>query len=500
MSNYDFTHLHVHSHGSMLDGYSTSEEYIEAAIKNGQKALGQSDHGNLFTAYEFIHLANKKGIKPIVGCEFYVAPENPEGAFCQDPVYYLIDKQGNPLRKKDDVSRNGAYLHLSVWAINMTGLNNLFKLSTLSYDEKRQYKKTRVPRIDFDLLAQYSEGLVVSTGCPSSEISTRFRLGQDRKAYEYASRLKDVFGDRLFVEVMDHNMSIDLERDLLPKQLELSKKLGIPLIATNDAHYAHKHNAKNHEEMLAIQSGSKMSDPTYDEGGNRFAFNGNEYYLKTSQEMSELFPEDRFPGAIKNTLVVAEMAEEIKMPYNPRLRPQPNIPKEFENSYEYYKHLIKEGFKKKYGNASREVIEEARSRIKYEMDVVYSSDFIDYMLVVADYVNWNKEKFSTRNSHGDIMASSVGVGRGSVGGFIHAYLLGISDVDPIRFGLFSERFLSAGRGPQYRIEYDDGSFETHVVSNMFEVERNEKEKEKLYVHQLQVGDAVTVYDDEESCF
>lgn len=493
MSNYDFAHLHVHSHGSLLDGFSKPEEYIEAALKNGQKSLGLTDHGNNFLTYEFIKSANDKGIRPIPGCEFYVAPQNPEGAFCQERVFY-----GTPSQKKDDVSANGAYLHLTVWAINNTGLNNLFKLSTLSYDPNRQFMNTKKPRIDFDLLAEYSEGLVVSTGCPSSEVSTRLRLGQEKEAYEYASRLKDVFGDRLFVEIMDHKMTIDLEKSLLPQQMELSRKLGIPLLATNDAHYAYKDNAKPHEEMLALQTGSKMSELPYDEdGGTRFAFNGSGYYLKSSEEMYHLFPDHDFPNANKNTLLIAEMASDIKMQYNPHLKPTPFIPEGFDSSYSYYRHLIKKGLKERYGNHPAHIKEEAMRRAKYEMEVIYSSDFVDYMLVVESYLNWSKEKFSTRNSEGKIMASSIGAGRGSVGGSIHAYCLGISEVDPIRFGLFFERFLSAGRGPEYMIEFNDGSLEKHVASNSFLAQKNKEEREKMYVHQLSVGD--TVYYEQEHC-
>lgn len=488
MSNYDFTHLHVHSHGSLLDGYSTSEEYIEAAIKNNQKALGQSDHGNLFKGYEFLKLTKKAGITGILGCEFYVAPENPEGAFVQTPVFY-----GNEYQRGEDVSARGSYLHLSVWAVNNVGLNNLFKLSTKSYDPRRIVKK--YPRIDFDLLAEHSEGLVVSTGCPSSEISTRFRLGQDKAAYEYASRLKDVFGDRLFVEIMDHNMGISLEKDLLPKQLELSKKLNIPLLATNDAHYAYEHNHSIHEEMLALQTGSKMNEPTLDEGGSRFAFNGKEYYLKSSEDMARLFPERDFPGAIKNTMLIAEMATDVHISYDPNLRPAPQLPEGYSESVDYYKDLLKEGFKDRFKHAPKSVINEARERIQTELEVIHSSDFVDYMLVVEDYLNWYKETYSTRNAEGKIMASSIGPGRGSVGGSIHSFFLGISEVDPIRFGLFFERFLSAGRGPVFRLHYDDGTSEEHVVSNKVTVLRNGEEK-SLYVHQLQEGDLLVCEDEE----
>ena len=362
-------------------------------------------------------------------------------------------------------------------------------LSTLSNDPSRFYKK---PRIDFELLAEYSEGLIVSTGCPSSEISTRFLLGQDNKAYEYAGRLKEVFGDRLFVEVMDHNMSIDLERILLPKQIELSKKMGIPLLATNDCHYAHEHDSVPHEEMLCIQSGSRMSDLPSDNGGNRFAFNGNEYYLKSATEMNKLFPSDIFPNAVKNTLLVAEMASDLSLEFNPHLKPKPIIPPEFDSEVSYYKHLIKTGFKNRYGNAPKEVKEEAIRRNKEEFDVIYSSDFVGYMLVVRDYLEWAKENYSTRDEYNNILALSIGVGRGSVGGSVHAFELGISEIDPIKHDLIFERFLSAGRGATYRITYDDGTTEEIIVSEKKKVISEENEVATKYIHQLNIGDEIEV--------
>ena len=479
MSN-DFVHLHVHSHSSMLDGFGKPEEYLNAIKELGMPGLGITDHGNVHESYSLISQARQMDLVGIPGCEFYVAPINPEGARVKKPVYYGAngEKQGN-----NDVSGSGAYLHLTVWAYNSVGLHNLFRLSSMSNSIENFYMK---PRIDFEMLAEHSEGLIVSTGCPSGEISTRFLLGQDKLAYEYAGRLKDIFGDRLFVEIMDHSMDIDLERKLLPKQLELSKKMGLPLLATNDAHYTHKEDAIHHEEMLASQSGARMSDETYDSGGNRFAFQGSEYYLKSSDQMAELFPERDFPGATKNTLLIAEMAKDLSLEFNPELMPAPIIPPEFPNELEYYKHLLNEGFKIRYGNAPREVKEEAAKRSRYEMDVIYSSNFIGYMLTVREYLVWTRENFSTRDQNGDILALSVGIGRGSVGGSIHAYLLFISEIDPIKHDLVFERFLSAGRGSTYRITYDDGSYEDIVASG----EKSLADGEKKYIHQLAVGDEI----------
>lgn len=488
----EFVHLHVHSDNSMLDGFAKPKQYLQVASELGMKALGITDHGNVHGAYALLSQARDVGLTGVPGCEFYVAPINPEGARVKKPVYYGPNgtKQGN-----NDVSGSGAYLHLTVWAYNQEGMHNLFKLSTLSNQQENFYMK---PRIDFDMLAEHSAGLVVSTGCPSGEISTRFLLEQERAAYEYAGRLRDIFGDRLFVEIMDHSMNIDLERKLLPKQLELAKKMGLPLLATNDAHYAHKHDALHHEEMLCSQSGARMSDETYDDGGSRFAFQGNEYYLKTAEEMEAIFPEKDFPGATKNTLLVAEMAQDMKLDFNPDLMPEPIVPAEFKDEVDYYKHLINKGFKERYGSMSREVQAEAARRIKEEMEVIHSSNFIGYMLTVYEYLWWTRESFSTRNGAGAILAPSIGPGRGSVGGSVHAYCLYISEIDPVRWGTIFERFLSAGRGHTYEIQYDDGSSEEIIVSDTKTLlpdidgnfEQPDREPVKKYIHQLKVGDEV----------
>lgn len=484
MKKSDFASLHNHSErGSLLDGYGTIDEYLNVTEENGQKALGITDHGTGFALYDLITKARSRGITPVPGIEAYMAPASPEGAKAKRKIFYGKngEKSGN-----NDVSANGAYLHQTIWAINNTGMHNLFKLISLSNQTEHFYK---APRIDFNMLAEHSEGLVVATGCPSSEISTRFLLGQDKEAYQYAYRLKEVFGDRLFVEVMNHNMSIDLERRLLPKQLQLAKKLDLPLLATGDSHYAHKNHAKHHEELLCSQSGAKMSDETYDKGGSRFAFEGNEYYLKTTAEMEQLFPNNDFPNALTNTMLIAEMAQDITLDFDPDLKVKAIIPEGF-NEVTYLKHLSKEGFKKRYGNASREVQQEALKRFKEEFEVLHSSDFINYILTVQEYLDWAKKGYSTYNQEGEIIAYPVGVGRGSVGGSIIAFLIGISEVDPIRYDLLFSRFLSAGRGATYLVEYDDGTSEEIIVSETKKIKTEDGNSKEKYIHQLKLGDEV----------
>lgn len=291
-------------------------------------------------------------------------------------------------------------------------------------------------------------------------------------------------------------MSIDLERNLLPKQMKLSKDMGIPLLATNDSHYAMQSNSISHEEMLCAQSGSKMSDKTYDEGGSRFSFQGNEYYLKSAEEIAEIFPEKDFPGALSNSLLIAEMATDISLDYNPNLMPKPIVPDGFKDSVEYYKHLLQIGMKERYGNASRAKKAEAVRRSKKEFQVLHSSNFIDYMLVVYEYLKWTKDNYSIRDETGKILASALGTGRGSVGGSIHAYLLGISEVCPIDHDLIFERFLSAGRGATYKLTYEDGTTEEIIVSNEKTV-LSENGEEQKYIHQLKVGDIIVDESDEK---
>lgn len=496
MTEPEYVSLHTHTHNSMLDGYSKDSEYIQVASDFGMRGLGQSDHGNVFGLYGFIKKVRDAGMIPVPGCEFYMAPVNPEGAKLLEPVFY-----GNNGKRgaANDVSAGGAYLHITVWAYNNVGLTNLFKLSTLSNDPAHFFQR---PRIDFGMLADHAEGLVVATGCPSSEISTRFLLGQDQQAYNHANQLKEVFQDKLFMEIMDHNMPIDLERTLLPKQLEMARKLQLPLLATNDCHYAHKKDFKAHEEMLCVQSGSRMSDATYDEGGRRFAFSGDEYYLKSAQEMAALFPADEFPDALTNSLAITEMASDINLKFNPHLKPRPVIPPEFHDEVEYYRHLLKEGFKQRYGGKPREIQEEAMRRNKHEFEVIHSSDFIGYMLVVRDYLVHTRDLYSTKGKGDEILASSIGVGRGSIGGSIHAYELGISEIDPIEHDLIFERFLSAGRGATYQLTYEDGSSEQIIVSGQKGVVKRTDGKKpkavKRYIHQLSVGDEVFDVPVEES--
>lgn len=471
--------LHNHSHYSTLDGYATIDEYIKVALDNNMPGIGLADHGTASGLYKFITQAQAAGITPVPGIEFYVAPENPQGAKCKEPVYY---GEGGKKAPNYDVSR-GAYTHLTVFAYNNTGISNLFKLTSLSWDPQNFYHK---PRIDTNMLAEYSEGLIVTTGCPSSEVSKRFLLNQDDKAYEYASRLKSIFGDNLYVEVMDHKMKgEELERVLVPKQIKLAKDLGLKIIATNDSHYAFKTDAQPHEHILAISTKDKMSNPAHHNGGTRFAFSTEEYYIKSYDEMIGLYPKEIAEEALANTLEIVEKCKGIKLEYNPNLRPEIEIPEGYTPAT-YLQKLIFDGFKAKRGTASKEIQAESMKRIKEEFEVIHSNDFISYFLVVHDYIN-----FAHENGIG------CGAGRGSVGGSEIAYVLDISNTDPIRFDLLFERFLSPGRGSTYQIDYVSGESEEISVSSKKQIYTNDEADKVVYVHELNPGDMINHKDGKE---
>lgn len=482
-----FVHLHTHSTYSTLDGFSSISEYLEHVKALGQTGLGITDHGNMHGTYELVTQSVKAGITPVPGCEFYVAPINPEGAKVRTPVYYA----GAP-GTEGDVSGRGNYLHLTMWAINDAGLRNMFKLQMLA--SSPEHKRAGYPRIDLEMMRAHSEGIIVSTGCPSGEISTRFRLGQDEAAYEYATALIEIYGkDNVFVEIMNHNMASDLERNLLQKQVKLAEVLGLELLATNDCHYSHPEDAPHHEEMLAIGTGSLMSEEPKEQGGRRFCFDGTEYYVKSTAEMLALFPEDLYPRAVSNSGAIARRVEGFTIfDYRPDLRPIPPVPaNETEESYlrRLVTSLAYEQFKDQ-----PEKYQKVLERANYELDVLAAANYSGYMLIVREYVCWFRDEFSVRNLAGDIVMSAVGAGRGSAGGSIVAYLLGITDIDPIEHGLFFERFISAGRVDQAELCAGGGSVVVPVSEKVKVLTETGAEVEK-YVHQILPGDWVLVEPD-----
>lgn len=478
MTKKNYVPLHNHTHYSTLDGYATVDEYIQVAVDLGLPGIGLADHGTASGLYKFIKRAQKAGITPVPGIEFYVAPENPLGAKNKETIYY---GKGGVKAPKYDISR-GAYTHLTVFAYNNVGLSNLFKLTSLSWHPDHFHY---APRIDTNMLAEHSEGLIVTTGCPSSEVSRRFLLGQDDKAYEYATRLKSIFGDNLYVEIMNHEMEDDeLERILMPKQIKLARDLGLKLIATNDSHYAFQSDHKAHEVLLSIGTKVDMDVLPFHQGGNRFAFSTNEYHIKTYDEMLKVYPAEIAEEALANTLEVMEKCKGISLDYDSHLRPEIDIPKGYTNAT-YLQKLIYDGFVEKRGHESKETQAESVKRIREEFQVLHSNDFLSYFLVVHDYIN-----FAHKNNIG------VGAGRGSAGGSEIAYLLDITNTDPIRFDLLFERFLSPGRGSLYQIDYVSGESEEIAASDKKAVYRTDSEQ-VVYVHEVEPGDLINFNGDKK---
>ncbi|MBN8422997.1 DNA polymerase III subunit alpha [Microbacterium sp. 2216-1] len=421
MASDSFVHLHVHSEYSMLDGAAKLASMTQAAADYGMPAIAVTDHGNTFAAFEFYNAAKSAGVKPIIGLEAYVTP----GTHRSDKSRVAW---GSPDQKSDDVSGSGAYTHTTMWAENTAGMHNLFRLSSLSSIEGYYFK----PRMDRELLQTYGKGLIATTGCPSGEIQTRLRLGQYDAARAAAAEFQDIYGkDNYFAEIMDHGLSI--ERRVITDLLRLSKDLGIPLVATNDSHYTHQHEADAHEALLCVQSGSTMDDP------NRFKFDGDGYYIKTAQEMRQLFRDH--PEACDNTLLIAERCNvefDTSANYMPRF-PVPDG--ETEESW-----LVKEveaGLHYRYPNGISDAV---RQRAEYETGIILQMGFPGYFLVVADFINWAKDN-----------GIRVGPGRGSGAGSMVAYAMKITDLDPIEHGLIFERFLNPDRVsmPDFDVDFDD---------------------------------------------
>ena len=413
-----FAHLHVHTEYSMLDGAARVADLVAEVARQEMPAIAMTDHGNVFGAFDFYKQAKKVGVKPIIGIEAYVAPES---RFEKKRVKWADGGE-------DDVSGGGAYTHMTILAENNEGLSNLFRLSSLASLEGYYYK----PRMDRELLTQYSKGLIATTGCPGGEIQTRLRMGAFKEALAAASDYRDIFGrDNFFLEIMDHG--IDIESRVKADLLKLGKELGLPLLATNDLHYTFHEDARSHEALLCVQSGSTLADP------KRFKFDNDEFYLKTPAQMRELFKE--IPESCDNTLLIAERCN-VTLREGENLLPRFEVPSgETEDSW-----LIKESERGLLERMGARATDEHRARLKYELDVMIKMGFPGYFLVVADLV-----------THAKKVGIRVGPGRGSAAGSLVAYALGITGLDPLEHGLLFERFLNPERisMPDIDLDFDE---------------------------------------------
>ena len=424
MSDKSFVHLHVHTDYSMLDGAARVGDLFKAAAELEMPALAMTDHGNLFGAFEFWKKGIEYGVKPIIGIEGYYAPQ---GRQVRTPFDFGEALHKNSVGEGIGAGRNN-YAHMTLWAENNVGLNNLFHLSSLASIEGYYYH----PRFDRELLSRYGKGLIATTGCPSGEVNRWLQAGNYKKAREVAADMRDILGaDNYFVELMDHD--IDVEQVTRPELLKLAKDLGLPLVATNDLHYVHQHDASVHEALLCVQTRTNLSDP------KRFKFDGTSFYLKSAQEMRELWSD--FPEACDNTLVIAQRCN-VSFTEGQNLLPNFEVPEgHTEDSW-----LVEEvmlGLKYRFGG---EVPQEYLDRAKYELDVVAQMGFPGYFLVVADLCRHAREN-----------GIRVGPGRGSAAGAVIAWALRITELDPIEHGLYFERFLNPERisMPDIDIDFDE---------------------------------------------
>ncbi|GAA2742267.1 DNA polymerase III subunit alpha [Terrabacter aerolatus] len=414
-------HLHVHTEYSMLDGAARIGDLFSEAARMGMPALATTDHGYVFGAYEFWKKAQGTGVKPIIGVEAYITP----GTQRTDRTKVSWGDGG-----RDDVSGSGAYTHMTMLAQNNEGMHNLFRMTSIASLDQVY---TKWPRIDRDLLSTYGKGLIVTTGCPSSEIQTKLRFGMYDEAREVAGELRDIFGnENVYVELMDHGL--DIERRTQKDLIRLARDLKLPLVATNDLHYTRAEDAKAHAALLCVQSGSTLMDP------NRFKFDADDFYLKSAQEMRHLWRE--LPEACDNTLLIAERCDVSFTEGEGRYMPRFPCP-EGEDETSWFIKEVETGLQRRFPGG---VPDYARKQAAFEEDVIVSKGYPGYFLVVADFINWAK-----RNG------IRVGPGRGSGAGSMCAYAMGITDLDPVPHGLIFERFLNPERMsmPDFDVDFDE---------------------------------------------
>ncbi|HJX01654.1 MAG TPA: DNA polymerase III subunit alpha, partial [Candidatus Humimicrobiaceae bacterium] len=406
MKKDNFVHLHVHSEFSLLDGASRITKLIEKASQYGMPALALTDHGVMYGAVEFYSQAKKIGIKPIIGCEVYLAPKS------------RFEKQSERDKKEEN------FYHLTLLAENNQGYHNLMRLVSMGFLEGFYYR----PRVDKELLGKYKEGLIALSGCMSGEIPKYIISDKIEGAKRNLEQYLDIFGkNNFFLELQDSG--IPEQKKVNKTLLELSSEYKIPLVATNDVHYLNKEDSKAHDVLLCIQTGSTINE------AGRLKFPTDEYYLKSCDQMKELF--NQFPGAIKNTLEIADRCN-VNIKFDMNLIPSFAIP-DGSSADEYLKKLCYEGAKRRYDNITGEI----DGRIKKELEVIKKMGFSEYFLIIWDLVKYAKNN--------DIR---VGPGRGSAAGSIVSYNLGITDIEPLKYGLLFERFLNEERKSMPDIDID----------------------------------------------
>ena len=398
-----FTHLHVHTEYSLLEGSGKIKEMVAQAKTLGYDSLAITDHGVMYGVIDFYKAAKAEGIKPIIGCEIYVTTGS------------RFDRE---IGQGDD-----RYYHLVLLAENNIGYNNLMKIVSLGFTEGFYYK----PRVDYEVLEKYSEGIIATSACLAGIVQKTLSRGHYEEAVDEALRLEKIFGKgNFFLELQDHGMP---EQKMVNSQLiRMSEEEGIPLVATNDVHYTYDTDPEAHDILLCIQTGKKLNDE------NRMRYEGGQYYLKSPEEMAQLF--SYIPEAIDNTGKIAERCN-VEIEFGVQKLPRYDVPDGF-TAEEYLERLCEEGLRKRYEN-----YESLEGRLKYELDTIKQMGYVDYFLIVWDFINYAK-----RNG---IM---VGPGRGSAAGSLVSYCLEITDIDPMKYSLIFERFLNPERVSMPDIDVD----------------------------------------------
>ena len=400
----NFTHLHVHTEYSLLDGSNKIKEYVARVKELGMNSAAITDHGVMFGCIDFYKAAREAGINPIMGCEVYVAPGS------------RFDREAQ--------AGEGRYYHLVLLAENNTGYSNLMKIVSAGFVEGYYYK----PRVDLELLEKYHEGIIALSACLAGEVARNLARGMYEEGKKAALRYEEIFGKgNFFLELQDHGIP---DQQLVNQQLlRMSQETGIELVCTNDVHYTYAEDAAAHDILLCIQTGKKVQDE------DRMRYEAGQYYVKSPQEMADLFP--YAPQALENTRKIADRCH-VEIEFGVTKLPRYDVPEGY-TSWEYLNKLCREGLEQRY----QPVTQELRERLEYELDTIRTMGYVDYFLIVWDFIKYARDH--------DIM---VGPGRGSAAGSLVAYTLGITQLDPIRYQLLFERFLNPERVSMPDIDVD----------------------------------------------
>ena len=399
-----FTHLHVHTEYSLLDGSNKINEYVARVKELGMDSAAITDHGVMFGCIDFYKAAKAAGIKPILGCEVYVAPGS------------RFDKE---MGKEEN-----RYYHLVLLAENQEGYQNLIKIVSLGFVDGFYYK----PRVDKEILEKYHEGIIALSACLAGEVARTVTRGFYEEAKAAALSYEKIFGKgNFFLELQDHG--IPEQKHVNQQLLRMSRETGIQLVVTNDVHYTYDTDAEAHDILLCVQTGKRLQDE------DRMRYEGGQYYVKSPEEMQELFP--YIPEALENTHKIAERCK-VEIEFGVTKLPKFDVPKGY-TAWKYLNRLCFEGLQERYP----ECTEDLKERLNYELGVIKNMGYVDYFLIVWDFIRYARDH--------DIM---VGPGRGSAAGSLVAYTLGITKLDPIRYNLLFERFLNPERVSMPDIDVD----------------------------------------------